>query len=259
MMQARQTPPSGAWLRCYRTESYECSYWPERQARSQVVQAGQELYDGAYSQLIRLGFRRSGLHIYRPHCDQCQACTPLRVDAQHFQPSRSQKRAWKRHAHLQARVLAPAWSEESYALYQRYQAQRHAGGGMDDGDPEQYAQFLLASRVETRLVEFRDPADGRLIMVSVIDLLDDGLSAVYTYYDPDTRGSLGAYSILWQIAQCQENQRPWLYLGYWIPGHPKMHYKSGYRPAQILRDEHWLPFEQLPPAQWPDPPALHQA
>lgn len=236
-------PSQSAWLRCYVTENYPCSYFPDREARSQVVAPAQEVNGGTYSQLVRLGFRRSGLHIYRPHCDQCQACIPMRVHAPSFRPNRSQSRAWRQHAGLQARVIAPAWSAEHFELYRRYQARRHAGGGMDDGDAEQYAQFLVASRVETRMVEFRLPG-GELIMVAVIDLLDDGLSAVYTYYDPDAAGSLGTYAILWQLAQCQENDRPWLYLGYWIPGHGKMDYKARYQPAQVLLESHWQNLEQ---------------
>ena len=163
---------------------------------------------------------------------------PVRVDAAAFAPNRSQRRAWRDHQPLQSFVAELAWSPEHYRLYTRYQQGRHPGGGMDEDSRTQYAQFLLTSRVNTRLVEFRDPA-GALVMVSIIDVLDDGLSSVYTFYDPDVPGSLGTYSILWQIEQCRTLNLPWLYLGYWIAESRKMSYKASFHPAQFLVDGQW--------------------
>jgi arginyl-tRNA--protein-N-Asp/Glu arginylyltransferase len=162
----------------------------------------------------------------------------VRVDIQHFLPSRGQRRAWRRHGALQPIVAELAWSPEHYELYTRYQQSRHPGGGMDNESRTQYAQFLLISHVNTRLVEFRTAA-GELAIVSIIDVLDDGLSSVYTFYDPDMLGSLGTYSILWQIAQCRSLNLSWLYLGYWIEASPKMSYKTGFRPIQLLKDGAW--------------------
>lgn len=241
MTHLRDLPPFPL-LQFYATSPYGCSYLPGRIARSQVSTPTHLIDTATYGELVKIGFRRSGVFTYRPWCDACRECIPVRIPVADFAPNRSQRRALARHGNLVARERPLSFREEHFALYQRYQFARHLGGGMDNDNREQYAHFLLQTHVDSRLIEFREGDELRI--VSIIDVLDIGLSSVYTFYDPDILGaSYGSYAILWQIAQCQHLGLPHLYLGYWIRDSRKMSYKAQFRPLEALRNGTWGPLD----------------
>ncbi len=212
-------------LQFYATAPYPCSYLPGKLARSQVATPSYLIDTETYSALVSAGFRRSGAFTYRPYCDHCHACVPVRVVACEFEPSES------RYGELK-------FNAEHYALYRLYQSERHRGGGMDHDSREQYAHFLLQSNVATRLVEFRE--GGELRMVSIVDELADGLSSVYTFFDPLVpRASYGTYNILWQIEEAKRRGLAYVYLGYWISQSRKMSYKNQFKPIEGLSRGEW--------------------
>ncbi len=225
-------------LHLYLTAPYPCSYLEGLEARSQVATPSFLISTPIYSELVRHGFRRSGTFTYRPRCDTCHQCVPVRVVADAFLPTRSQRRSYKQHKDLEVTLHSLRDKAEYFELYRRYQEARHRDGGMDDDSPEQYRNFLLQSHVDTLLVEFRE--DTVLRMVSVVDVLVDGLSAVYTFYDPDVpHSSFGTFNVLWQVEMCRKLQLPYLYLGYWIAGSRKMAYKANFQPLEGLQDGDW--------------------
>lgn len=227
----------------YTTGSYPCAYLPEQQARSMVAVPSQEFGSPEYSALVHQGFRRSGTYTYRPRCDHCQQCVSVRIPVDAFTPNRSQRRCWQKLAHLHAEEVTTEFRQEHYELYLRYQQARHHGGEMAKDDRQQYEEFMLQSLVDSRLVEFRDPQqDNVLRMVSVIDVLADGLSSMYTFYDPDyAAAGLGTFGILWQIDICRRLGLPHLYLGYWIAQSRKMAYKAHFQPLEAFWQGRWLP------------------
>jgi arginine-tRNA-protein transferase len=230
-------------LQFYLTAAYPCSYLPNKLARSQVAAPGNLIDTVVYSELVRYGFRRSGHHVYRPRCDTCRACVAVRIPVAEFQLNRTQRRCLARNADLALRLRPLVFNEAHYRLYQLYQAARHAGGGMDHDDREQFRSFLLQSRVDSALAEFS--LDGEVVMVALIDKLIDGFSAVYTFFDPDLeKRSLGAFAVLTQIRLAQEIGLPYVYLGFWIEDCKKMTYKRNYQPLEGLVDGHWQRLEQ---------------
>lgn len=224
-------------LQFYATTPYPCGYLEGKLAQS-LIAAPHHLIDAeAYSGLIQLGFRRSGKFAYRPHCEHCNACVPVRIPVDHFAPHRSQRRAAKQHRNLTVTVSELKYSEEHFALYTVYQAARHQNGD-DQETAEQYRNFLVQSNVESVMVEFRE--HDKLKIVSVVDIVRDGISAVYTFYDPvDRSSSYGTYNVLWLIEWCRALDLPYLYLGYWIENSRKMNYKKNFTPQQGLIDGEW--------------------
>ncbi|MSP86990.1 MAG: arginyltransferase [Methylotenera sp.] len=238
-------------LQFYVTTGYSCGYLPNKLAQS-LIASPQHLIDATvYSSLIQQGFRRSGKFAYKPHCENCQECVPVRIFLPDFIPSRSQKRAYQHHKNLIATILPVAYDAEHYALYANYQNARHANDQINQDDKlnqenkseqedvEQYRNFLCQTNVESVLVEFRE--GDQLKMISVIDLVQDGISAVYTFYKPDdTKASFGTYNVLWQIEWAKTLNLSYLYLGYWIKDSRKMTYKQNYKPLEKLIDGEWL-------------------
>ncbi len=225
-------------LQFYLSNNHPCGYLPEQLSVSLIADPHYPINTQIYTRLVEIGFRRSGRMAYRPHCPECQACVPVRIDSQRFQFNRQQRRNLKRNADLEVVRTPMRFDTEHYALYSRYITARHSGGSMEESGPEGYSTFLTQSCCETQLVEFRQA--GRLVMVAVVDYLNGALSAVYSFFDPEEGArSLGRYAILWQLKECQRLNLPHLYLGYWIADCRKMVYKREYRPIEQYRDGLW--------------------
>ena len=226
-------------LKFYATQPHSCSYLPDQLATTLFLDPVEPIDEPLYGELSSLGFRRSGDHLYRPHCTGCSSCIPVRIPAQAFRPNRQQKRVLKRNADLTVTVQRPQLTDEYYALYARYISLRHADGDMYPPSPEQFLNFLARDWPFSVFYEFR--LAERLMAVAVTDVLPNGLSAVYTFYDPDEEArSLGRYGILWQLKETQRLERAALYLGYWIKDCRKMNYKTEYRPIELLINHRWV-------------------
>ncbi|MDO9271174.1 MAG: arginyltransferase [Methylobacter sp.] len=220
------------------TAPHPCSYLEDEQAQSAFVSPSFELNTAIYSQLIAHGFRRSGDNVYRPHCAQCSQCVPVRLPIAHFKPSRNQKRCLQKNQQTTVIIKPAVFEQAHYDLYLRYQNQRHAEGDMANSSPDDYISFLGSSWCNTQFIEF-SIAD-ELVAVAIIDRLDNALSAVYTFFDPQfSSHSLGVYAVLWQIQYAQEQGLEWLYLGFWIADCQKMNYKIQYQPLQGLINRQW--------------------
>ena len=220
---------------------HPCVYFPERTMRAVVVGAAPEDQSAVYSRLAPAGFRRSGSIYYVPRCEGCSACISLRVNVGEFAPSRRFRRVLRRNADLETMVVAPDDEPvEHFALYQRYIKDRHPGGSMDPPSATDYMQLTRPVGMETVALDIR--RDRRLVASAVTDVLDHGLAAVYTYFDPAMADrSLGVFAILEQVAECRRRGLPYLYLGYWIQESDKMRYKADFRPAEVLINGNWSP------------------
>lgn len=237
------TPHLPSELRFFASEAHDCGYLNEQIAVTAFADPDAKMDTATYSSLAEIGFRRSGSHVYTPHCPDCQACTPTRLPVEHFQANRNQRRTVNRATDFSITITEPRLRDEAFALYQKYISSRHAGGGMDAPSPEKYLEFLSCDWCKTEFVEFRQ--HGQLIAVAVQDVLNHGLSSVYTFFDPEFSAiSLGRYALLWQISEAQRRKLPYLFLGYWIAECQKMIYKQEYRPLELFRKGQWQRFER---------------
>jgi leucyl-tRNA---protein transferase len=222
----------------YRTGEHDCGYFPDRIARDLVLDPRDPALAGAYPGALAQGFRRSGGHVYRPNCPACKACVPVRLCVRDFRPDRSQRRCLRDNTDVIDRMALPLRTPEIFALYRRYLYARHGDGPMAETDEDDFDRFIASPWSPTRFMQLL--LDDRLLAVAVTDTTHEALSAVYTFFDPDQCArSLGTLAILRQIGWAQRTNREYIYLGYWIDGHPKMHYKSRFRPLQVLDGTQW--------------------
>ena len=238
-------PPSGTQLGFFVTPPHKCGYLPDRSAVTIFVDPRRRPSVATYTLLSQHGFRRSGDHVYRPQCPDCMACIPARIPVEQFVPSRAQRRTLRANADVTLVPKSPTYHAEHFELYERYVNARHQGGSMENPDRDSYLEFLTSGWADSVFYEFR--LRDRLLGVAVVDHLHDGLSAVYTYFDPDEAArSLGRLAVLKQVELARALQLKWLYLGYWIEGCRKMSYKREYAPLEVLRDGQWVLLEDSP-------------
>ena len=226
-------------LRFFTTPPHKCSYLEGREAITLFVDPLAQVDTKLYSALSEAGFRRSGNHIYRPYCQRCSACIPVRIPVADFRPKRRQRRIWKKNADVTVEKVAPAITDEYFDLYRRYIAARHVDGDMYPPDIDQFESFLVNGRPEAAFYEFR--AQEQLLAIAVADELDDALSAIYTFFDPDVEErSPGVHAVLWLIEETKRLDKSHLYLGYWIKQCQKMSYKMDYKPIEMFINSHWI-------------------
>ena len=231
-----------ARVRFFATPTHPCSYLADKEATTVFLDPGYPKTPALYTALSRLGFRRSGTHIYRPQCARCNACIPVRIAVARFRPRRIHRRVRTANRDITFRVRPACFEPQHFALYRRYISARHAGGGMDNPSPGQYRDFLTSAWCDTLFFEYS--LGTSVVAVSVIDRLTDGFSCVYTFFDPThVRRSLGTYAILHALEVARRQSLQWLYLGYYIDESPKMRYKADYRPQERLIDGRWTATE----------------
>ncbi|MFD1259866.1 arginyltransferase [Entomomonas asaccharolytica] len=226
-------------INLYLTDPHPCSYLTDQQASTVFVDPNVTLTKKQYTELSSLGFRRSGSYVYQPHCATCHACIAVRVVINQFKPNRQQKRIIRYNQDLQIKQVRPQLTKEYFWLYERYIGMRHKDGDMYPATREQYQSFLVDAPDYCSFYEFRK--EGQLLAVAVVDLLQDSLSAVYTFFEPlEHRRSLGQYAILWQIEECKRLGLSYLSLGYWIKNCRKMSYKLQYRSSELFINQRWV-------------------
>ncbi|MBC8210221.1 MAG: arginyltransferase [Gammaproteobacteria bacterium] len=225
-------------LQFYASTPEPCGYLPDRQSVSAFANPHLDMDMATYNELIQIGFRRSGGYLYRPHCNDCEACISLRIPVKDYRFSRNDKRTLRKNQDLNLHLNEGKFSEEHFELYRHYINSRHSGGSMENPSRSDYHRFLICDWTDTSFIELRQ--GRKLLAVAVTDTTSTGLSAVYTFFDPQQQQrSLGHFAILKQIELAQENAVPFLYLGYWIKDCEKMRYKSRYKPAEGFIRDSW--------------------
>ena len=231
----------------YVTAPQPCPYLDDRMERKLFTALQGDQAQRLNDALSKQGFRRSQNVLYRPSCADCSACLSARIRVADFEPSRTQKKIMRRASDLRRNATSPWATEDQFALFRRYLDARHADGGMADMDVFEFAAMIEETPIKSRVIEYTRPADsgsGRrpLTAVCLTDVFDDGLSMVYSFYDPDlTDMSLGTYAILDHVEIAREAGLPYVYLGYWVPGSRKMGYKAGFSALEIYKHGTWTP------------------
>jgi len=231
----------------YVTAPQPCPYLEGRMERKLFTALQGDQAQRLNDALSKQGFRRSQNVLYRPSCAECSACLSARIRVADFQPNRTQRRILKAAAHLRRNATSPWATEDQFSLFRRYLDARHADGGMADMDVFEFAAMIEETPIKSRVIEYTRAADEgergrRLACVALTDVFDDGLSMVYSFYDPDLIDlSLGTFAILDHIAIAREAGLPFVYLGYWVPGSKKMGYKAGFNALEIFKHGEWVP------------------
>lgn len=224
----------------YLSPPHPCSYLSDREQTTVLADPKFHMTMEIFDSLSEVGFRRSGSIVYTPRCRNCNDCLPVRIPINEFKPNRSQRRNWKQNLDLSVTIEDAVIRDEHFELYSRYINNRHREGEMATDDPDRFAEFFLSKWCDSRFIEFK--LDNRLIAVAVVDLLQSGWSAVYTFFDPDySKRGLGTFAVLWMLQQCKEQEIPHLYLGYLIHDSQKMSYKANFKPYEIFSDGTWHP------------------
>jgi arginyl-tRNA--protein-N-Asp/Glu arginylyltransferase len=227
----------------YRTSAMACPYLPGQHERKLITDLAGRDAKAFYDDLCRAGFRRSHHLAYRPSCSGCNACVPVRVPSAELRATRSSRRLRQINADIVGTHVEAIATVEQFRLFARYERRRHANSEMAAMTYGDYCAMVEDSPIDTGLVEFRD-AKRELLGVCLIDLLDDGYSAVYSFFDPlQERRSLGTFMVRWLIEDAAARTLPYVYLGYWIADSDKMAYKTRFRPLEALGDDGWRVIE----------------
>ena len=229
-------------IRLFETVVDECPYLEDRQSASILVDPEHDIQPELFSLLSRSGFRRSGDMLYTPKCPSCNACVSVRIPTNEFVASRGQRRVWRKNQDLTVSIEDVKFDQAHFEMYLRYQQHRHADSSMCDDDPDKYIGFIESSYAASKFLCIR--LEGKLIGISVLDQFEGGLSAVYTFFEPEySKRSLGTYAILYSIRLARTHKIPFLYLGYWIDQSTKMDYKRNFKPLQGYIEKQWQPLE----------------